>query len=209
MINKTFGFYLMNQTTFGSIDTDLSIKAPTILEILLIVLQVILFCVGLHLQVRTILVCIEEKSKTWQIHIVHAIVMAIFYGYTIPFYAITYFIPSLATYVGDWICYLSAFLGLFTFNEMMVNSLLIAIMKYIFICHTWKARLFGEERIQRIFLIICIIYPAIMAILTLLGPFAQWSKNRSEIKSCFGNSYYSSSTSGVEKSFFCESTLEI
>ena len=188
------------------VDVDLSFKSPNVLEILLIVLQVNLFCVGLHFQVRTILVCIEEKNKTWHLHIAHSIVMTIFYGYTIPFHAVSYFIPSLATYVGSWICYLSAFLGLFTFQAMIMHSLLIAVMKYIFICHTWKARLFGEERIQRMFLVICITYPSIMAILSILLA-RNWIDNRSEIKSCFGNSFNSSSSSDIEKSFFCDGEI--
>ena len=188
------------------VDVDLSFKTPNVLEILIIVLQVSLFCVGLHFQVRTILVCIEEKNKTWQLHIAHSIVMTIFYGYNIPFYAISYFIPSLGTYVGNWICYLSVFLGLFAFQAMVVHSLLIAIQKYIFICHTWKARLFGEERIQRIFLVICITYPVIMAILTILLA-RNWIDNRSEIKSCFGKSFYSSSSSDIEQSFFCDGKI--
>ena len=92
---------------FSDVDVDLSFKSPNVLEILLIILQVSLFCLGLYFQVRTILVCIEEKNKTWHLHIAYSIVMTIYYGYTIPFYAISYFIPSLGTYVGNWICYFS------------------------------------------------------------------------------------------------------
>ena len=189
-------------------DNDLAFKPPNALEIIHIVIQVFLFCVGLHFQVRTIMVCIREKNKTWQIHIAHSVVMSIYYGYFIPFAVIAYFIPSLGTYIGNGICYFSAIVALFCYQAMIVNSLLVAIMKYIFICHTWKARLFGEERIQRIFFYICIIYPIIMATLSILFV-RNGFDNRSEIKSCFGNSFSDSiltqsTNSGLEKSWFCD-----
>ena len=198
-----------NNSSFDLFDNDnLSLKPPTALEIIHIVIQVFLFGVGLHFQVRTIMVCIQEKNKTWQIHISHSVVMSIYYGYFIPFAAIAYFIPSVGTYIGNGICYFTAFVSLFCYQAMIVNSLLVAITKYIFICHTWKARLFGEERIQRIFLYICIIYPIIMATLSILFV-RNGFDNRSEIKSCFGNSFSDSmltqsSNSDLEKSWFCD-----
>ena len=182
------------------------IESPSPFQILHIVIQSILFCVGLYFQVRTILVCIEEKNKTWQIHIVHSIIMSIYYGFTIPFHPITYFIPSLATYVGSWICYISAFISFFCFHAMLMHSLLIAIMKYIFIVHTWKARLFGDERIQRIFLLISIIYPIIMAIVSILQSILVLNsfQRRSEIRNCFGKEYFALSNSDINKSWFCD-----
>lgn len=97
-----------NNLTTDSCYNDMSIKSPSTFQILHMVIQSILFFVGFYFQVRTILVCIEEKNKTWQIHIVHSIIMSVYYGFTIPFHPIIYFIPSLATYVGSWICYISA-----------------------------------------------------------------------------------------------------
>ena len=195
-----------NNFTTNLCYNDTAIQLPNTFQILHILLQVTLFCIGLYFQVRTILVCIEEKNKTWQIHITHSIVMTIYYGYVIPFHPITYFIPSLATYVGSWICYVSAFISYFCFHAMVQNSLLIAIMKYIFIVHTWKARLFGEERIQRIFLLVSIIYPIFISIVTiLLSIFVQNSfQNRSEVRNCFGKEYFSSSNSDGKKFSFCD-----
>ena len=59
-----------------------------------------MFFIGLYFQTKTISVCIEEKGKTWHIHVTHAIVMTIYYGFFIPFRASTYFLPFLAEYVG-------------------------------------------------------------------------------------------------------------
>ena len=196
---------VLTNSTSDLSDYDMSFKVPDISEIIHIVFQVLVFSVGLYFQVKTILVCIEEKNKTWQMHISHAIVMSVYYGYFIPFYSITYFIPYLAAYTGSWICYLSAFVAMFCYQAIIVHSLLVAIMKYIFIVHTWKARSFGDERIQKIFLWIAIIYPATMAIVTIL--LTTNYQNRSEIKSCFGKLLNNSSNSDIHKSWFVKSWL--
>ena len=193
---------VLTNSTSDLSNHEMSIKAPDVSEIVHIMFQVLVFCVGLYFQIKTIFVCIEDKSKTWQIHISHAIVMTIYYGYFIPFHAITYFVPYLAAYTGSWVCYLSAFVALFCYQAIVVHSLLIAIMKYIFIVHTWKARLFGEERIQKLFLLIDIFYPVVMAVVSIL--LTTNYQNRSEIKSCFGKLLVSSHISDVKKSWFCD-----
>ena len=185
-----------NDTTSYSINDSLSFETPKFSEIIHIIFQVFIYSVGLYFQIRTILVCIKEKTKAWQIHISHALVMTVYWGYFIPFQAITHFIPSLGSYVGNWICYISAFLSFFAYHAMIIQSLLIAAMKYIFIVHTWKAKSYGEERIQKIFSIVHMIYPAIVAIASMLSSNFQ---TRSFIKSCFGGSY----RSVFSNSFLC------
>ena len=178
-----------NVATSDLMSDDMIFKKPKILEVVHIILQVCIFSVGLYFQIRTILVCIKEKNKTWQIHISHAIVMTVYWGYFIPFQAITHFVPSLGTYVGNWICYLSAFFSFFGYHSMIIQSLLIAAMKYLFIVHTWKAKSFGEDRIQNIFLMIHLIYPTILATASMLTSDFQ---TRTFVKSCLGSSYRSS-----------------
>ena len=155
-----------------------------------------IFIIGLYVQIRTILVCIKEKTKAWQIHISHAIVMTVNWGYFMPFQVITHIVPSLGSYIGNWICYVSAFLTFFCYQAMIVQSLLIAAMKYIFIVHPWKAKSFGEERIQKIFSIMHMIYPTIIALASMVASDFQ---TRSYIMSCFGDSY----RSAFSDSFFC------
>ena len=175
------------------IHLDVIYKVPAISEIIHIIVQILIYCVGLNFQIRTILVCMKERNKTWQIHIAHAIVMTIFHGFLIPFRAVTHFIPSLSTFVGSWICYVSAFVEFYGYHAIVVQSLLLAAMKYLFIVHTMKARAFGEEKIQRIFLRIHIIYPLIHAILSII---THEFHSRGSIKSCFGNT-------NIQETHFC------
>ena len=127
-----------NDSRSNFLDSEAKIKIPAVPEIIHIIIQVIIYCVGLNFQIRTILVCIKEKNKTWQIHIAHSVVMSVFFGYLIPFRALTHFVPSLATHVGSWICYISAFVEYFGYHAIVIQSLLIAGVKYLFIVHTLK-----------------------------------------------------------------------
>ena len=52
-----------------------------IFTILHTILQLLIFGIVLFIQIKTIIVCKKEKSKTWQIHISHAVVLSISSGY--------------------------------------------------------------------------------------------------------------------------------
>ena len=192
-INRTNMVNITNDITSNFTYSDDTYKTPNNSEIFHIIIQILIYFVGLHFQIRTIIVCIKEKNKTWQIHIAHAIVMSIFFGYLIPFRAVVHFIPSLASHIGSWICYISAFVEFFGYHAMVVQSLLIAAVKYCFIVHTMKARSFGEEKIQKIFLKIHLIYPTVLAMISIITSEFQWRKS---IQSCFG-------ISNTQDALFC------
>ena len=63
--------------------------------ILHIIVQVVLFGLGLILQVKIIVNARKEKGNTWQIHICHSIVLTIYYAFTIIFAALMHFAPSI------------------------------------------------------------------------------------------------------------------
>ena len=96
---------------------------PDVTQIVHIVCQAIIFCVGLIIQINTIYACNDEKGKTWKIHISHAIVTAVYYGFFIPFQVVTTFVPSLSIYTGSWICYLASFVSFYGYHAIVVNSL--------------------------------------------------------------------------------------
>ena len=98
-----------------------------------------------------------------------------------------------------------AFIYLFTVYVWMFHSFVVAFMKYIFIVHHKKNRVFGEEKTKKIFSLATIIHPAILAFLTILA--YNFESNKPLI-SCFGLKEqllmkYNTS-SGFEKAFFCK-----
>ena len=162
---------------------------PDVTQIVHIVFHVIIFCIGLNIQIKTINACKEEKGKTWKIHISHAIVTTVYYGFFIPFQAVTTFVPSLSIYTGCWICYLASFVSFYCQHALVGNSLHVAIMKYIFIVHSFKAKSYGEEKIQNIFFWLNSTMPLVIAIIGLLTNDFQM---RSALNSCFGEAAHPS-----------------
>ena len=177
---------MSTSTNFSADDIiDLSSEfiKPDICQIIHIICQMIIFCIGLKIQINIICACNEEKGKTWKIHVSHAIVTTVYYGFFIPFQSITTFVPSLSIYTGCWICYVASFVSFYCYHAIVVNSLQVAIMKYVFIVNALKARAYGEAKIQKIFFWINTMLPLVLAIIALLTTNFQ---TRSALKSCFG-----------------------
>ena len=183
---------LTNISTDSANDSSLTFIKPEYSQVAHIICQIIIFCLGLNIQIKTIYECKEEKGKTWKIHISHAIVTTVYYGFFIPFQAVTTFVPSLSFYTGSWICYLASFVSFYCYHAIVFNSLLVSIMKYIFIVHALKARGYGEPKIQKVFFWINTILPLVLAIIALLTTNFQ---TRSALKSCFGETGNHSSMS--------------
>ena len=172
-----------NTTNYSNITSEIQPDFYTLPSIVHIFFQVVIFCAGLFVQIKTIAACKEDKGKTWQIHVTHSIVLTIVYGYTIPFHAITYSIPFLSQYTGSWICYTASFISLYCYQSIMANSLLIVIEKYLFIVHAIKCIKFGEDRVQKYFFWINLIHPLLLTIVAMLTSNVE---QLSAVKSCFG-----------------------
>ena len=172
----------------SSEDSSIFIQ-PDIAQTVHICCQILIYCVGLYIQIKTIQACNKDKGKTWEIHISHAIVTSIYYGFFIPFQAVTTFVPSLSIYMGSWICYLASLISFYSYHAIIANSLLVAITKYIFIVHGLKAKVFGDEKIQKIFFWINTTLPLALAAIAMLTTNFH---TRAALKSCFGTTEYSS-----------------
>ena len=147
--------------------------------------QIFLYAIGLFIQIKNIMVCKREKSKSWQIDISHAVVMTIAFTVRIPFMAVSYLSPNIFADIGSWMCYIFAFVFSFGVNSVASHSLIVAILKYVFIVHTMKARSFGEDKMKRLFLFINFLLPLILAINFMIISNVRESGN---LKTCFNPS---------------------
>ena len=180
-------------------DSDIS-------HILHLVIQTLLFGIGLFIHVKIIQQSKADRSKAWLIHISHSLVVTFHYGIRVPFQAITHFVPHLSSYIGSWICYIAAFNGFYGLQEILAHSLWIAIEKYILIVHFLKARAFGEEHIEKIFCCLHAMCPFLLSIIPMLTTNYE---TRASLKSCFGLTAESletsnSSVSGRSNFLFCD-----
>ena len=177
-----------------------------ILQLVHLFFQCLIFFFGVFIHHKTIQIQFEEKGKTWQMHVFHSVVVTTFFGFQISFGAIIYHFPSLASYTGSWICYVGSFTTFYGYHSMLGHSIWISIEKYIFIVHSLKARVFGEEKIEKIFFFIDMIIPGILSVSAMTTTDYE---SRPNLKRCFagieGNVEQSNvSLSTVDKFIFCD-----
>ena len=120
--------------------------------ILHVIFQMLVFGLGLLLQVKVIIVARKEKGVSWQIYICHSGVLTLYYSFTIVFSSVMNFAPFISMYTGRWFCYVAWFVQLYCYHAVTNHTLLVAIMKYVFIVHRENVTEFGTERIKKIFL---------------------------------------------------------
>ena len=113
------------------------------------VVQIMLYAIGVTCNIKIIVYCWKTRKnmKSWQLHILYSVSCMIIFAFDIPFCLLSICVPHLSNYTGEWICYLTLFLNKLFLPLIMVNSLMVAIAKYIFIVHWDKALGYGHEKI--------------------------------------------------------------
>ena len=171
-----------------------------------IIIQILLFAMGLIIQSKVMYVCWKEKDgKTWQIHLTHSFSCTIYFLFAISFWHISTYIPHLSAITGEWLCYVNAFIILYGFYMITPNSLLIAAMKYVFIVHDETMVKLGERKAQRIFMGINLIVPFVLAAISCVS---KDFDSYSELTSCFGmteqiRTQYNTWEKNMQKFFLC------
>ena len=144
----------------------------------------ILFVIGLYLQIKIMRGLIRNKGVNWKVDIYHSIMMIGFFSFRICFEMVTYFIPTLHQYTGNWFCYITLFINQFGIASIFSHSLIIAIYKYIYVMHNPLIHFIGENKANLISVWISIILPALFAISFTARPSTMLSY--SSILNCLG-----------------------
>ena len=174
-----------------------------------IIIQSLLLMVGLVIQFKIIHVCRKDKDgKTWQIHLAHSVNSIIYFLVLVPFWHLSNFIPNLSEITGEWFCYLAAFFRNYGFYSIPPNSLLIAVMKYMFIVHHEKMMRLGERNAQKMFMCVNLIVPLV---LTTITGVTKHFYALSTLTSCFGmreeideiRTKYNTWDKNIERYFLC------
>ena len=187
---------------------DEDINGKSFSTMIHITFQLILFFIGSFIQIKTISICNQEKGATWKIHVTHSIILIVNFAFNITFDSVIYFIPFLSNITGPWICYLASFLAYYCFYSIVANSLIISIMKYLFIVHQILPSSEKGSKIKSFFVFIHLMHPLILTICNILT--SDWG-TFSSVEKCFNNISNYSSNHNVppndlnhdEKSFLC------
>ena len=148
------------------------------------IVEALLFLVGLFINIKiAILEWKNGEAKTWQVQIVYSVCCTIYFAFEIAFSSISNTIPNISEYTGDWFCNLATFIIFYGITTFSTLSLLVSIMKYIFIVHPFKALKWGHEKIQKIFLATYIAVPFVLAVIQIATKDFESYKN---LRICFG-----------------------
>ena len=188
--------------TESNYTTDNGFSLGILLHILV---QIVLFFIGTCIQVKLISVSNKEKDKCWKIHVAHSVVLIIHFTFSISFEAIMYFIPLLSQHAGSWVCYVASFITYYCFYSIVTHSMVISVIKYLYIVHFQKVCKWNETRLLYCFFFINILHPLFLTIANVAA--SDWGSNTS-LNSCFGTmeeepGKYNSSVDAIEKPFLC------
>ena len=113
-------------------------------------LQVVFYVIGIIINAKIVLISwrTKDNNKSWQLHILYSVSCTLLFAFDIPFWVFALEVPNLSSLIGEWICYLALFLNTLLIHIIFMNSLMVAITKYIFVVHWDKALAYGDERIQ-------------------------------------------------------------
>ena len=177
------------------------------------VIQALLYIAGLLIQQKIISICWKDKDgKVWMIHMTHSISTLIYFAFYLPFFTVTSEISNLAEkYTGEWFCYLATFIITYGFTIITFNSLLIAIMKYVFIVRNEDVRMYGDEKALKVFLAINLCVPLFVATFACI---TRDFEGFASLNSCFGTTElvklrYNTWDTNLEKFFLCNLNKEI
>ena len=165
---------------------DLSIGIPMIIIICM-------HCVGIYLHVKIIKISRTDKQITWKLNITNSCMLMALHTHCIFMEGITYIVPDLYIYTGEWLCYTSKAVMYYGTVYAAAHSMIVSMLKYILIVQWQKARNMGHEKIQEIFFWINLLYPALQILIFLMlipdffvkdFPFSSYAR----IHRCLGDS---------------------
>ena len=170
--------------------------------------QIFLFIIGTGIQIKIISTCKREKGATWKLQVISSTILMINFAFNISFDAIIHFIPSLASYTGPWFCYLASFINYYCFYSIVANSLIISIMKYIFIVHQITPSSDQGSSVKSTFFIIYLMHPLFLTLCNVLT--SDWG-SFSSLQKCFSPNpenlnnlkNFPTNMDGEEKPFLC------
>ena len=168
---------------------------------------VILFVVGLFLQIRILRISTRTKVTTWKIDISHSIIMIIYFSFRIGFEMLIDVFPTFHLHCGTWFCHLALFIQIFCGLSMISNSFIVALYKYLYIVHHNLFLAIGDESLGKVLIWGNFFVQAALSISAIVRPsFPRFSS----VTRCLGqkieSSQYKTNISAnlmLKKFFFC------
>ena len=149
------------------------------------VIKLIIICIGEGICIRLLSSLKKEKGLLTDVTKLFVIVQMISYP---SFHCIEIAINTVypvSQLIGNWICFLVWLLWGVSGRILLSNSLISALMRYLFIVHEQKVDSYGKEKVKRWFLYFSIIVPLIQFTLHAMAG----SPRLSFVNKCYGNDH--------------------
>ena len=169
------------------------------------IIMLIMCILGMYLHFKLFKILKTENSVLRDLTIIFVLAQIILWPLMILVITTTNFVYPLNKIVGQWFCTIPRFLIYFLVNIISSHSLMAALTRYLFIVHSAKVKVYGKERVIRLFLFLSISIPLIVTI---------WKVNdgsrldvMSFVNNCNGKHHevflFETSTLNVLKKNFC------
>ena len=179
---------------------------PAQTAITFFLIRVTLVIVGECFNIKVFKLMIKENGLVKNITTVLVLVQIIFWPCWLVLVTVTDLIISPNKAIGNWFCHVANFLFYFLGNVITFHSFIIAVMRYVFIIHNEKIQRFGIEKMKKIFLILTVTIPLLVAMWKVIE--AAELDTMSFINKCYGVHHQTflveTSTLDVFKQNFCQ-----
>ena len=154
------------------------------------IVAVCVFCVGICMHLKVIIVSVRDKEMTWKIDVSNSCLLIVHHGHRVLMNVMTYVIPNLQTYTSKWLCYTSKIFTYYGSLYVVGHSLVVSILKYVIIIHWQKARNIGHNKIVQIFFWVNLLHPLAMIFLhSIIWPEFIWRYDGfASVDRCLGHS---------------------
>ena len=169
-------------------------------------IRITLVIVGECFNVKVFELMKKENGLVKYITTVFVLVQMVFWPCWLVLVTLTDLIISPNKAVGNWFCDVGNFVFYFLGNVIMFHSFIIAVMRYVFIIHNEKIQRYGIEKMKKIFLILTVTMPLLVALLKVIE--AAELGSMSFINKCYGIHHKTflveTSTLDIFEQIFCQ-----
>ena len=149
----------INGIVLQNIDLNHQPLPSPLAAIVFFFIKLILVLVGGFVQLKVWFLIKNEKSLTTEVVKVYIASLIVFCPYFIVFSTITDFIHPVNQVIGQWFCALGTFIMYFCLIVITFNSFIVSLMRYLFIVHEEKVKIYGKKKVKKFFLVLSILVP--------------------------------------------------
>ena len=127
--------------------------------------RLIFIVAGLFVQGKVFAMVKTENGLVTEVTKLNIATMMIAGPFWLAFITSADFIHPLNEVIGEWFCVVGWVTIVLSWEIMFFNSFIVAVMRYIFIIHDEKVKIYGKQKARKIFLLLSFLIPFLLVVL--------------------------------------------